>query len=155
MGYVFHTPEYCRQRPSLNNLLMSTVWKGPVSCTKHLCPLSGRKVQLIPIIYTKRFILYQAGKIFRQRLLKHSCTHSSVRCACTMKWILQLRVCPRNHRAVVLHAISPISMKLCQFKGSTPTLKKTNWFPFWFFLGGDRPNPRFFLVFTRKSLQNR
>ena len=32
-----------------------------------------------------------------------------------------LRVCPR---AVVLHAILPISMKLCQFKGSTPKLKK-------------------------------
>ena len=31
-------------------------------------------------------------------------------------------MCPREHQAVVLHAISPISMKLCQFKGSTPKL---------------------------------
>ena len=50
-----------------------------------------------------------------------------------------LRACPREHRAVVLHAISPISMKLCQFKGSTPKLKKTNWFLFWFFRGVIRP----------------
>ena len=49
--------------------------------------------------------------------------------------------CPREHRAVVLHAISPISMKLCQFKGSTPKLKNTNRFLFWFFPGGDRPPP--------------
>ena len=37
-----------------------------------------------------------------------------------------LRACPREHRAVVPHAVSPISMKLYQFKGSTPKLKKTN-----------------------------
>ena len=41
-----------------------------------------------------------------------------------------LRACPREHRAVVLDGISSISMKLCQFKGSTPKLKKTNWFLF-------------------------
>ena len=35
----------------------------------------------------------------------------------------------------MLHAISPISMKLWQFKGSTPKLKETNWFLFWFFRG--------------------
>ena len=39
-------------------------------------------------------------------------------------------------RAVVLHAISPISMKLRHFKGSAPKLKKTNLFLFWFFSGG-------------------
>ena len=41
-----------------------------------------------------------------------------------------LRACPRERREVVLHATSPISVKLCQFKGSTPKLKKTNWFLF-------------------------
>ena len=46
-----------------------------------------------------------------------------------------LRVYPREHQAVVLHAISPILMKLCQFKGSAPKLKQTNWFLFWFFSG--------------------
>ena len=35
---------------------------------------------------------------------------------------LILRACPREHQAVVLHATSPISMKLSQFKGSTPKL---------------------------------
>ena len=46
-----------------------------------------------------------------------------------------LRVCPREHQAVVLHGISPILMRLGQFKGSTPKLKQTNWFLFWFFPG--------------------
>ena len=64
-----------------------------------------------------------------------------------------LRVCPWEHQAVVLQAISLISMKLCQFKGSTPKLKKTNWFLFWFFPGGDRPPPGFSWFSPRKSLQ--
>ena len=65
-----------------------------------------------------------------------------------------LRACPREHREVVLHGISPISMKRCQFKGSTPKHKKTNWFLFWFFPGGDRPPPPVFPWFSpRKSLQ--
>ena len=46
-------------------------------------------------------------------------------------------------REVVLHAISLISVKLCQFKGSAPKLKNTNWFLFWFFPGEDRPRPVF------------
>ena len=54
-----------------------------------------------------------------------------------------LSACPREHQAVVLHAISPISMKLCQFKGSTPKLKMAEWFLFWLFPGGDRPPPGF------------
>ena len=58
-----------------------------------------------------------------------------------------LRACQRKHRAVVLHAISPISMKLRQFKGFTLKLKKTNWFLFWFFPEGDRPTPPVFLSF--------
>ena len=65
-----------------------------------------------------------------------------------------LRACPREHRAVVLHAISPISMKLCQFKGSTPKLKTTNWFLFWFFFRGWIDLPFGFSWFSpRKSLQ--
>ena len=63
-----------------------------------------------------------------------------------IEWLVErrfLRACPREHRAVVLHAISPISLKLCQFKGSTSKLKKTNRFLFWFFPEGDRPPPVF------------
>ena len=52
-----------------------------------------------------------------------------------------LRVCPREHWAVLLHAISLISMKLCQLKGFTQKPKNTKWFLFWFFSGGDRPPP--------------
>ena len=70
--------------------------------------------------------------------------------------MMSLRACPREHRAVVLHTISPISVKLCQFKGSTPKLKKTKWFLFWFFPGGDRPPlPGFSGFSQRKSTQNR
>ena len=65
----------------------------------------------------------------------------------------ELRGCPREHRAVVLHAISPISMKLCQLIGGTPKLKKTNWFLFGFFPGGEIDHPRFFTWFSlEKSL---
>ena len=68
----------------------------------------------------------------------------------------ELRGCPREHRAVVLHAISLISMKLCQLIGGTPKLKKTNWFLFGFFPGGgDRPPPVFYLVFTREIALNK
>ena len=50
-----------------------------------------------------------------------------------------LRVSPWMHQAGVLHAISPISMKLGQFKGSTPKLKMTNWFVVWISMVGDSP----------------
>ena len=63
--------------------------------------------------------------------------------------MIELRACPREYQAVVLHAITPISMKLCQFKGSIPKLKKTNWFLFWFFFRGEIDHPRLFLVFTK------
>ena len=52
---------------------------------------------------------------------------------------LDLRVSPWVHQAGVLHAISPISLKLGQFKGSTPKLKMTNWFVVWIFMVGDSP----------------
>ena len=58
-----------------------------------------------------------------------------------------LRACLREHQAVVLNAISLISMKLCQFKGSTPKLKTTNWFLFWFFFRGEIDHPPVFLGF--------
>ena len=64
--------------------------------------------------------------------------------------LVTLRVCPREHQAVVLHAISPISMKLYRFKGSTPKLKNKEWFSVWFFSGGRQTTPRFFLVFTQE-----
>ena len=67
--------------------------------------------------------------------------------------ILVLRACPREHRAVVLHAISPISMKLCQFKGSTP--KRQTGFCFGFYRGEIDHPPGFSWFSPRKSLQNR
>ena len=58
----------------------------------------------------------------------------------------RFRACPLEHRAVVLHAISPISTKLCQFKGSTTKLRKL--VSVLVFSGGDRaPPPPFFLGF--------
>ena len=78
------------------------------------------------------FIFFFAGKA-EINVIKTCALHASE----------QLRACPREHRAVVLQAISPISMKLYKFKGSTPKLKNTNWFLFWFFPGGHRPLPGF------------
>ena len=65
-----------------------------------------------------------------------------------------LRIRPRVHQAGLLHAISPISMKLGQFKGSTPKLQKTNWFLFWIFLGGDRRPPLVLLYFYQGKCYN-
>ena len=62
-------------------------------------------------------------------------------------FLTHLRVCPRQHQAVALHAISPISMKVCQFKGSTLKLKQATWFLFWLFPWVNTPPLRFFLVF--------
>ena len=62
-------------------------------------------------------------------------------------FLTPLRVCPREHQAVALHAISPISMKVCQFKGSTLKLKQATWFLFWLFPWVNTPPLRFFLVF--------
>ena len=63
-------------------------------------------------------------------------------------------VSPSEHQAALLHAISPISMKLCQFKGSTPKLEKTNWFVFWIFQGGDSPPPWIYRTFTMEIASN-
>ena len=62
-------------------------------------------------------------------------------------FLTHLRVCPREHQAVALHAISPISMKVCQFKGSTLKLKQATWFLFCLFPWINTPPLRFFLVF--------
>ena len=55
-----------------------------------------------------------------------------------------LRACPREHQEVVLHAISLTSMKLCQFKGSTPKLKMVS------ALVLVRPSHRFLLAFSEE-----
>jgi len=52
--------------------------------------------------------------------------------------------------AGVAQAISPISMKLGQFKGITQKLKIPKWFTFWIQPGGVRPPP---LIFPRKPLK--
>ena len=65
-------------------------------------------------------------------------------------FLTHLRVCPREHQAVALHAISPISMKVCQFKGSTLKLKQATWFLFWLFPWVNTPPLRFFLVFPKE-----
>ena len=56
----------------------------------------------------------------------------------------------QEHQAVVRHFIPPISMTVCQVKGSTPKLKQTNWFVFWLFPGRDRP-PSGFSWFSQKK----
>ena len=57
-----------------------------------------------------------------------------------------IHVCWVEVLRVALHAISPISIKLYQFEGYIPKLKKANWFLFWLFPGGNRP-PLVFLGF--------
>ena len=54
---------------------------------------------------------------------------------------MALRVRPWVHQEGVLHAITPISMKLGQFKGSTPKLKTTSWFIVWIFMVRYSPPP--------------
>ena len=81
-------------------------------------------------------------------------THNRVYSAGIWSSETELSACPREHQVVVLHAISPISMKLCQFKGSTPNSKWQSRFCFRYFRGEIDPPP-FSWVFTKKSLQNR
>ena len=77
-----------------------------------------------------------------------------VRVKSSRSLLVLLRMRPRVHQAGLLHAISPISMKLGQFKGSTPKLQKTNWFLFWIFLGGDRRPPLVLLYFYQGKCYN-
>ena len=67
--------------------------------------------------------------------------------------VKSLSACPREHQAVVLHTISPISVKFCQSKGSTPKLKVAKWFLFSLFPGGDRPPPGFIGFSPRNRLK--
>ena len=60
----------------------------------------------------------------------------------------------QEHQAVVRHFIPPISMTVCQVKGSTPKLKQTNWFVFWLFPGRDRP-PSGFSWFSQKKVTSK
>ena len=62
-------------------------------------------------------------------------------------WNNTLRVCPRERQAIVQHAISPIAMKLCQFKGSTPNLKKKKLVSVLVFSGGRKTTPPVVLGF--------
>ena len=75
---------------------------------------------------------------------------------CNLKWLNweYLRVCPWVHQAGLLHAISPISMKLSQYKGSTLKPRKTNWFRFWIFQGGGRSPPLVLLDFSQENCLN-
>ena len=60
---------------------------------------------------------------------------------CYLEWNLRKR--PWEHQAGVAQAISPISMKLGQFKGLNQKLKNPKWFTFWIQPGGVRPPPWF------------
>ena len=100
---------------------------------KRLFELNEANFMFYSILMSVQYLRISDKQNFRKKLL-----------------LAHLRVCPREHQAVVLHVISPISMKLCQFKGSTLRLKQANWFLFWIFPWVDRPLPQFFMVFTKE-----
>ena len=111
---------------------------------------SGIKRQYI--LNEANFMFYSIKLSVRSPLLSLLCQCNILGCK-TNKifekklFLTHLRVCPREHQAVALHAISPISMKVCQFKGSTLKLKQATWFLFWLFPWVNTPPLRFFLVF--------
>ena len=111
---------------------------------------SGIKRQYI--LNEANFMFYSIKLSVRSPLLSLLCQCNILGCI-TNKifekklFLTPLRVCPREHQAVALHAISPISMKVCQFKGSTLKLKQATWFLFWLFPWVNTPPLRFFLVF--------
>ena len=111
---------------------------------------SGIKRQYI--LNEANFMFYSIKLSVRSPLLSLLCQCNILGCI-TNKifekklFLTHLRVCPREHQAVALHAISPISMKVCQFKGSTLKLKQATWFLFWLFPRVNTPPLRFFLVF--------
>ena len=90
---------------------------------------------------------YTRITLFLYTLDDASDTEPERHCTSELECLERLRVCPREHGAVVLHAILPISIKLFQFKGSTTKLKTTKWFLFRLF--PQRP-PQFFLVFSKE-----
>ena len=111
---------------------------------------SGIKRQYI--LNEANFMFYSIKLSVRSPLLSLLCQCNILGCI-TNKifekklFLTPLRVCPREHQAVALRAISPISMKVCQFKGSTLKLKQATWFLFWLFPWVNTPPLRFFLVF--------
>ena len=111
---------------------------------------SGIKRQYI--LNEANFMFYSIKLSVRSPLLSLLCQCNILGCI-TNKifekklFLTPLRVCPREHQAVALHAISPISVKVCQFKGSTLKLKQATWFLFWLFPWVNTPPLRFFLVF--------
>ena len=112
---------------------------------------SGLKRQYM--LNEANFMFYSIKLSVRSPLLSLLCQCNILGCI-TNKifekklFLTHLRVCPREHQAVALHAISPISMKVCQFKGSTLKLKQATWFLFWLFPWVNTPPLRFFLVFS-------
>ena len=111
---------------------------------------SGIKRQYI--LNEANFMFYSIKLSVRSPLLSLLCQCNILGCITNkifekMLFLTHLRVCPREHQAVALHAISPISMKVCQFKGSTLKLKQATWFLFWLFPWVNTPPLRFFLVF--------
>ena len=106
------------------------------------------------IIYCKKvdkmscsFASYKYGFSHPQNIIgPHFRHHTYVTCV-HVEHICTIKSVSTRARAVVLHAISPISMELCQFKGSTPKLKKTEWSLFWFFRGEIDHPPSVFLGF--------
>ena len=106
------------------------------------------------IIYCKKvdkmscsFASYKYGFSHPQNIIgPHFRHHTYVTCV-QVEHICTIKSVSTRARAVVLHAISPISMELCQFEGSTPKLKKTEWSLFWFFWGEIDHPPSVFLGF--------
>ena len=93
------------------------------------------------------FVKLEEVLLFSREILAMKCDEQVV------ALVKILSACPREHQAVVLHTISPISVKLCQSKGSTPKLKIAKWFLFAFFPGGDRPPPGFLGFSLRNRLK--
>ena len=111
-SFNFHNPKIYVQRGN----------KGKTFVYKRLgLTISGGVLSLV-LTWTKK------GKVTNKTITKKTTTITHL-CYPASPWS-EVWACPREHRAVVLHAISPISMKLCQFKGSTPKLKNTDWFLF-------------------------
>ena len=87
------------------------------------------------------FASYKYGFSHPQNIIgPHFRHHTYVTCV-HVEHICTINSVSTRARAVVLHATSPISMELCQFKGSTPKLKKTEWSLFWFFFRGEIDHP--------------
>ena len=123
----------------------------PAEPQKTLVEFKGLEIMLFTYrAYTKHQDIHDQESLKRSAFL-YSALQSSIQyCVVTA---CDIRVSPWEHQAGLLHAISPISMKLCQFKGSTPKLEKTNWFVFWIFEGEIGHPPGFIGLLPWKLLQ--